>query len=240
MSNNKNSPTRKKRRRQFGTVLRRPGGPGWIAQFPDPSGRRKPSGRTAVLTRSVASKAEGEALLRELRKAALNGSLALPQPEQEITEVTVLEAIDGHVSSMRAAGRKESSITMIGYSRKAIERHGIGNKRVADLTVADVEQYLGWRRTHVWKTTRRPGEPPTARLVRGAKASGATVGRDREVLCSALNRLVRMEVIEKKGTLIGWDGKTEVRTPYDNCVLVMPSRRLRRGESAVRFGRYTA
>jgi predicted deacylase len=49
-----------------------------------------------------------------------------------------------------------------------------------------------------------------------------------------------MEVIEREGTLIGWDGSTEVRTPYDNCVLIMPSRRLRRGESAVRFGRYTA
>jgi predicted deacylase len=48
-----------------------------------------------------------------------------------------------------------------------------------------------------------------------------------------------MEVIEKEGTLIGWDGNTEVRTPYDNCVLIMPSRRLRRGESAVRFGRYS-
>ena len=48
-----------------------------------------------------------------------------------------------------------------------------------------------------------------------------------------------MEVIEKKGTLIGWDGSSEVRTPYDNCVLIMPSRRLRKGESAVRFGRYT-
>jgi predicted deacylase len=49
-----------------------------------------------------------------------------------------------------------------------------------------------------------------------------------------------MEVIEKKGTLIGWDGSKEVRTPYDNCVLIMPSRRLRRGESAVRLGRYSA
>ncbi len=49
-----------------------------------------------------------------------------------------------------------------------------------------------------------------------------------------------MEVIEKEGTLIGWDGNTEVRTPYDNCVLIMPSRRLHKGESAVRFGRYTA
>ena len=49
-----------------------------------------------------------------------------------------------------------------------------------------------------------------------------------------------LEVIEKEGTLIGWDGNTEVRTPYDSCVLIMPSRRLRKGESAVRFGRYTA
>ena len=47
-----------------------------------------------------------------------------------------------------------------------------------------------------------------------------------------------MEVIAKKGTLIGWDGTSEVRTPYDNCVLIMPSRRLRKGESAVRFGRF--
>jgi hypothetical protein len=47
-----------------------------------------------------------------------------------------------------------------------------------------------------------------------------------------------MEVIAKKGTLIGWDGASEVHTPYDNCVLIMPSRRLRKGESAVRFGRY--
>ncbi|NIM29447.1 MAG: succinylglutamate desuccinylase [Gammaproteobacteria bacterium] len=49
-----------------------------------------------------------------------------------------------------------------------------------------------------------------------------------------------MEVIEREGTLIGWDGSREVRTPYDNCVLIMPSRRLRRGESAVRLGRYSA
>ena len=51
-------------------------------------------------------------------------------------------------------------------------------------------------------------------------------------------RFSGMEVIAKKGTLIGWDGASEVRTPYDNCVLIMPSRRLRKGESAVRFGRY--
>ena len=47
-----------------------------------------------------------------------------------------------------------------------------------------------------------------------------------------------MEVIPETGTVIGWDGESEVRTPYDDCVLIMPSRRLRKGESAVRFGRY--
>jgi len=49
-----------------------------------------------------------------------------------------------------------------------------------------------------------------------------------------------MEMIEKAGTLIGWDGNAEVRTPYPDCVLIMPSQRLRKGESAVRFGRRTA
>lgn len=47
-----------------------------------------------------------------------------------------------------------------------------------------------------------------------------------------------MEVILDEGTVIGWDGEHAVRTPYPECVLIMPSRRLRRGESAVRFGRY--
>ena len=47
-----------------------------------------------------------------------------------------------------------------------------------------------------------------------------------------------MEVIPERGTIIGWDGDRAIRTPYADCVLIMPSRRLRRGESAVRLGRY--
>ncbi len=46
------------------------------------------------------------------------------------------------------------------------------------------------------------------------------------------------EVIEKAGTVLGWDGDKEVGTPYDNCVLIMPNRLKARGHSAVRFGRY--
>lgn len=47
-----------------------------------------------------------------------------------------------------------------------------------------------------------------------------------------------MEVVADAGTVIGWDGDTAIPTPYDNCVLIMPSRRLKKGESAVRFGRF--
>ena len=47
-----------------------------------------------------------------------------------------------------------------------------------------------------------------------------------------------LEVIARAGTAIATDGGNPVVTPYDDCVLIMPSRRLRRGESAVRFGRY--
>ena len=49
-----------------------------------------------------------------------------------------------------------------------------------------------------------------------------------------------LEVVEQAGTLIGWDGEREVRTPYDHCVLVMPSKRLYRGQTAVRMGRFVS
>jgi len=47
-----------------------------------------------------------------------------------------------------------------------------------------------------------------------------------------------LEVLSPKGTLIGRDNGREVRTPYNDCVLIMPSRRLAKGQTAVRLGRY--
>ena len=47
-----------------------------------------------------------------------------------------------------------------------------------------------------------------------------------------------LEVIEKAGTVIGYDGDAAVATPYDDCVLVMPSHRASRGATAVRLGRF--
>ena len=47
-----------------------------------------------------------------------------------------------------------------------------------------------------------------------------------------------LEVLTPKGALIGCDNGREVRTPYDDCVLIMPSRRSGKGQTAVRLGRY--
>ena len=45
-------------------------------------------------------------------------------------------------------------------------------------------------------------------------------------------------VVAEAGTLLARDGDADVRTPYDNCVLIMPTRRPKKGETAVRLGRF--
>lgn len=49
-----------------------------------------------------------------------------------------------------------------------------------------------------------------------------------------------MDVVPAGGTVIAEDGDRPVRTPYDDCVLIMPSRRARTGQTAVRLGRFVA
>lgn len=53
-----------------------------------------------------------------------------------------------------------------------------------------------------------------------------------------VENFVGMEVIPKAGTPLGYDGDDPVTTPYDNCVLIMPTRRTTRGHTAVRLGRF--
>lgn len=48
------------------------------------------------------------------------------------------------------------------------------------------------------------------------------------------------EVVPRRNTLIALDGGCEIRTPYDACMLVMPSLRPSRGHTAVRLARFTA
>ena len=47
-----------------------------------------------------------------------------------------------------------------------------------------------------------------------------------------------LEIIPKAGTVIAQDGGREIKTPYDDCVLIMPSRSISPSQTAVRLGRY--
>ena len=46
-----------------------------------------------------------------------------------------------------------------------------------------------------------------------------------------------MMTVAEGGTLLAQDGGREIRSPYDDCILLMPTRRPRLGETAVRLGR---
>jgi predicted deacylase len=48
------------------------------------------------------------------------------------------------------------------------------------------------------------------------------------------------EVISRRNTLIALDGLREIRTPYDDCLLVMPSSRPGKGHTAVRLAKFVA
>jgi hypothetical protein len=47
-----------------------------------------------------------------------------------------------------------------------------------------------------------------------------------------------LQTIARAGTVYANDGGTNIATPHDDCVLIMPTRHPKRGETAVRLGRY--
>ena len=62
-----------------------------------------------------------------------------------------------------------------------------------------------------------------------------TIRSDEFMFTTAVSGL---QTIPRAGTTYAVDGGTEIRTPHDDCVLIMPTRRPKRGETAVRLGRY--
>jgi hypothetical protein len=76
------------------------------------------------------------------------------------------------------------------------------------------------------------GATPPQRLIEVSEA--VTVTSDDFVFVEPYQGF---EVIPEAGTVIARDDGRAVVTPYDDCVLVMPSLRLKKGQTAVRLGR---
>jgi hypothetical protein len=78
-------------------------------------------------------------------------------------------------------------------------------------------------------------EPPAAQRV--IRVTEPVVAKTMDFRFAA--RYQGLEVIAKAGTPIASDGDTVWRSPYDDCVLVMPSMaHLKPGTTMVRLGRY--
>jgi predicted deacylase len=77
------------------------------------------------------------------------------------------------------------------------------------------------------------GSPPPQRAIEVTDV--VTIDTDQFAFAQPVSGL---GVIERGGTLLARDGPREVYTPYDNAVLIMPTRRPRKGETAVRIGRF--
>lgn len=87
-------------------------------------------------------------------------------------------------------------------------------------------------------------EPDFAELPSpGAGPEGQRVVEVTETVTAATDRFVYLAdasglvVVPAAGTLIARDGRQDILTPYDDCVLIMPARRPHRGQTAVRLGR---
>ena len=111
-------------------------------------------------------------------------------------------------------------------------------KRSVGVAIASCRQFLAALEVVEPKLLDRLGRAPALkpqRVVEVTEAVTVAAGRFR------FTREYRgLEVIPEAGTVIAYDGTLPIRTPYDQCVLIMPSRRLAPGYTAVRLGRFVA
>jgi predicted deacylase len=109
-------------------------------------------------------------------------------------------------------------------------------RRSVAVAIATCRQFLAALEVVEPRLLERLGRAParkSQRVVEVTEAVTVAAGRFR------FTREFRgLEVIPQAGTVIAYDGTMPVRTPYDRCVLIMPSRRLAPGFTAVRLGRF--
>lgn len=90
--------------------------------------------------------------------------------------------------------------------------------------------------TDAWLEGRLAAEAPPAQVAIEV-TDAITIADDNFAFAMPVHGL---QVVPHAGTLLANDGPQPVVTPYDHCVLIMPTRRPRRGETAVRLGRVIA
>ncbi len=97
-------------------------------------------------------------------------------------------------------------------------------------SVAGLLRHLGMAHDH-------PALPPPGRPAPGRFAEVTMTVTVSTAGFSFVQPFRGGEVIPRRNTLLALDGAAEIRTPYDDCLLVMPSLRPSRGHTAIRLAR---
>ena len=85
-------------------------------------------------------------------------------------------------------------------------------------------------------TGQAAGPPPSPQMPRCAEVTLAVTAATNGF--TFLQPYRGGDVIPHRNTLIALDGTAEIRTPHDECLLIMPSLRASRGHTAVRMARF--
>ncbi|MBV9786013.1 MAG: succinylglutamate desuccinylase/aspartoacylase family protein [Acidisphaera sp.] len=109
-------------------------------------------------------------------------------------------------------------------------------RETVDLTLACVAGLL----RHTGLAEDDPALPPPGQPAQPRYAEVTTAVTATTASFSFLQPFRGGDVVARRNTLIARDGSAEIRTPHDECLLVMPSLRPSRGHTAVRLARFRA
>ncbi|MCW3475914.1 M14 family metallopeptidase [Limobrevibacterium gyesilva] len=149
-----------------------------------------------------------------------------------VTGLVVADA--GHVSGRRLIdyGRFASPATHEVAALVEAGQHWVPETvEVALACVAGLLRHVGMATDHPALPPRRPARASRYAEVTQA-VTAATAG------FAFVQSFRGGDIIPRRNTLIALDGTAEIRTPHDDCLLVMPSLRPSRGHTAVRLARF--
>jgi len=153
-------------------------------------------------------------------------ALAIGQPEMVVAD-------EGHVSGRRLidyGGFADPAGPRVAVLAEAGQHWAEATVEMTAASVAGLLRHLGLVESH-------PALPPAPARAQSRFAEVTMVVTAATANFSFVRPFRGGDVIAQRDTLIARDGDEEVRTPHDDCLLVMPSLRPNRGHTAVRLAR---
>jgi predicted deacylase len=154
-------------------------------------------------------------------------ALAIGQPELVVAD-------EGHVSGRRLIDYDRFADPLAPQVALLVEAGQHWAEPTVAMTLASVAGLL----RHLGMAAEHPAlPPPPPARVRPRFAEVTTVVTAATANFAFVRPFRGGDVIAERDTLLAIDGEAEVRTPHDDCLLVMPSLRPSRGHTAVRLAR---